>query len=496
VTTPRPVETVEGGSAARDGVVVPVPPASDPAPVAPLRLSFRARLTLALVIASILPLAAFAVVLAVVHPAGADETVVRLLVFAIAVIVALAILVAYILAADLTAPLRTIAAALDRASAGDATAPIAVPGDDELARLAESHNRLAADLERRNSELRAILAATAQLSPRDSVDRLADLAGLRARGAFAMIDAAVYLGDPRAVPPQETVPGESIPVRAELAVGHEPLGVLYGRLPATRRWEPADQDLLELYASEIAIAIRNAQLFARVDEQNERLLELDAAKDDFLRGVSHNLQTPLASIRAYASQLETERSDRRLGIVVEQADRLSRMVRQLLTVSRLESGALRPRADVLALAPRVRRTWEALGTPGVPFRLDDHAEGWLAIADADQLDQVLWALLDNAIKYGGGTAIEATVAAEADVGRVRVTIADRGPGVTEEDRERLFTRFERGSHGSGEDGSGLGLYVSRELCRAMDGDLVLEPAEAGHGAAFSILLPGEPGEES
>jgi signal transduction histidine kinase/HAMP domain-containing protein len=496
MTTPRPVETVEGGTAARDGVVVPVPPASDPAPVASLRLSFRARITLALVVASILPLAVFAAILAIVRPAGTDETLVRVLVFAIAVLVALAILVAYILAADLTAPLRTIAAALDRASAGDVLTPIVVPGDDELARLAESHNRLAADLERRNRELRGILAATAQLSPRDSVDRLADVSGARAREAFAMIDAAVYLGDPRAVPPQEIVPGESIPIRAELRVGHEPLGVLYGRLPATRRWESADQDLLELYASEIAIAIRNAQLFAQVDEQNERLLELDAAKDDFLRGVSHNLQTPLASIRAYASQLETERSDRRLGIVVEQADRLSRMVRQLLTVSRLESGALRPRADVLALTPRVRRTWEALGTPDVRFRLDDRAEGWLAIADADQLDQVLWALLDNAVKYGRGAGIEATVAAEPDTGRIRVTIADQGPGVAEEDRARLFTRFERGRSGSGEDGSGLGLYVSRELCRAMGGDLVLEEAAEGRGAAFSILLPGEPGEES
>ena len=79
------------------------------------------------------------------------------------------------------------------------------------------------------------------------------------------------------------------------------MGVLVGHLPATRTWERADQDLLELFASEIAVAIRNAQLFARVEAQNTQLLELDAAKDDFLRGVSHNLQTPLTSIRAYAT---------------------------------------------------------------------------------------------------------------------------------------------------------------------------------------------------
>ena len=71
------------------------------------------------------------------------------------------------------------------------------------------------------------------------------------------------------------------------------------------------------------------------------------------------------------------------------------MVRQLLTVTRLESGALRPRLEVVSLAARTRRAWEALAAEA-PFRLDDAAEGWLAIADADQLDQVLWALLDNA----------------------------------------------------------------------------------------------------
>jgi signal transduction histidine kinase len=266
--------------------------------------------------------------------------------------------------------------------------------------------------------------------------------------------------------------------------------VLVGHLPATRAWERADQDLLELFASEIAVAIRNAQLFARVEAQNTQLLELDAAKDEFLRGVSHNLQTPLTSIRAYAEQLRKNRPDRRLAIIAEQTERLSRMVRQLLTVTRLESGAIRPRAEVLALAPRVRRAWEALGADGVEFELDDRSEGWLAIADGDQLDQVLWALLDNAVKYGGRTPVAAELVV-ADDGRLRLTIADGGPGVAEEDRSRLFGRFYRGGEDAPDGGSGLGLYVSRELCRAMDGDLVLEPSRPGTGAAFTVALPAE-----
>ncbi len=81
-------------------------------------------------------------------------------------------------------------------------------------------------------------------------------------------------------------------------------------------------------------------------------------------------------------------------------------------------------------------------------------------------------------------------------GQVRLTIADGGPGVAEDDRDRLFARFARGGEAAPDGGSGLGLYVSRELCRAMDGDLVLEPRRSrAAGAAFTVVLPGEAGEE-
>jgi signal transduction histidine kinase len=459
------------------------------------RLSFRTRLTAALIGVAVLPLIGFALVVAVIGQAvgvtAADQNFGRLLLFAMTVFLILAIVVSYFLAADLMAPLRSIAAAVDRASAGDLSTPIRVVGEDELARLAESHNRLAGDLARRNRELANILAAIQTISPRSGTEALVDRAAEDARSAFEMIDAVVVLGDPSQVPEEEVVPGETRKLRADLRVGSDQLGVMLGRLPATRRWERADQDLLELFASEIAVGVRNAELFDQVETQNKQLLELDAAKDDFLRGVSHNLQTPLTSIRAYADQLEADRPDRRLGIISEQSERLSRMVRQLLTVSRLESGALRPRTEVLSLATRVRKAWEALGVGDVAFELTDGARGWLAVADADQLDQVLWALLDNAVKYGDRGAVAVAIAVDADKSRLQATISDHGPGVAEADRQRLFGRFERGTDNRPDDGSGLGLYVSRELCRAMGGDLVLEPAHPGVGAAFSIELPGE-----
>ena len=270
-------------------------------------LGFRTRLTLGLVAAAVLPLAGFGVVVLVATAdTDPDSTVARVLLLAIAVAVAVAVLLAAAIAADLSAPLRAIATSVDRVSAGDLTTPLELPGDDEVSRLAESHNRLARDLGRRNLELRRILTALEAVTLDEHPDVLAARAATEARAAFGMIDCAILLVDPATIEEEELVPGDPVPVRAQLSASGEVLGVAVGHLPATRRWERADQDLLELFAIEIAAAIRNAQLYARVDDQNRRLIELDEAKDDFLRGVSHNLQTPLASIRGYAQQLEGE----------------------------------------------------------------------------------------------------------------------------------------------------------------------------------------------
>ena len=457
--------------------------------------SFRTRLTGALVAGAILPLAAFGIVAylaeTLTRGGAADPTLGRILLFAMAVTIIVAVLFSYLIATDLTRPLRAIAAAVDRVSAGDLSTPIQMPGDDELARLAESHNRLAADLDRRNRELAEILSAIADVSPRDGIPFLVSRAAANARRAFDLPEAEILLGDPASFPAADVVPGEMRPLRAVLRAGDDALGVLVARTPPLRPWGRADQDLLELFASEVAIAIRNAELFERVEAQNAQLLELDAAKDDFLRGVSHNLQTPLTSIRAHAEQLARDRPDVRLEVIGEQSERLSRMVRQLLTVTRLESGALRPRPEVVSLATRTRKAWEALGSSDIPFTLDDRSDGWLAIADLDQLDQVLWALLDNAAKYGRGAPVLAEVVPDPRGARLRLTIADGGPGIPEADRARLFGRFVRGAETPPDEGSGLGLFVSRELCRAMGGDLVLEPTVEGRGAAFSVYLPAE-----
>lgn len=489
----------------------------------------RARITVVAITAAVLPVLAFAVLLRASGPGVPLQFVLTAVV--VAALIGLA--AAGVLVGAVARPLRALATRLERITAGQRPDPLPPLADDEVARLAELQEDLAADLVRRNEQVARAVAAITAWAPADGAAALVERAARDARECLGLVDARIVVGHPDELEYEERVPGEPQPVRAELRTGGEVNGVLAGHAPATVRWEPADQDLLELFAAGVAVALRDADLLAQVAAQNERLVALDAEKDDFLRGVSHNLQTPLARIRANADQLAAEQAaaegaaDRRLAIIAEQSERLSRMVRQLLTVSRLDSGVLRPVPEVFALGPRVRRAWEALGAgagarsaadaagggAGVRFDLADEAGGWLAVADPDQVDQVIWALLDNAVKYGGGAPVRAHVSIDATAGIVRLAIADGGPGVAEADRDRLFSRYARGGASEDRDGTGLGLYVGRALARANGGDLVLgeipdgaaDPTAArnagsgatseGHGSrgtSFVLTVPGEP----
>jgi len=469
-------------------------PTPGPTPGRRVAFSFQTRLNLTLLAAAIIPLAIFGVLL-LVSGAVDPEIGERLLLFMFAVAVAVGVLGGSVVGLNLVAPLREISTAVSRVSAGDMSQPIPVVGNDVLAQLAESHNRLASDATRRNQQLGMILAAVESAEPRDGVEAMAVRAARDAERAFGFITADLRFVDPDSVEAEERIPGVSVPIRAELRAGDERLGLLLASLPATRTWERADQTLLDLYASEIGVAIRNAELFNQVEEQNRQLRQLSEVKDDFLRGVSHNLQTPLTSIRANADALATTDDDPRLTVISDQADRLTRMVQQLLLVGRLGSQPPRPTADVLAVGPRVQRAWDALAVADRSLRLRDGAPDWLAVADGDQLDQVLWAILDNAVKYGQG-AVTVEIGVDVTARTLWTTISDDGRGLEESDRTWLFGRFERGVAGRASgNGSGLGLYVSRALMRGMGGDLVLDEVVAGKGATFRLTLPGEPASE-
>ena len=247
-------------------------------------------------------------------------------------------------------------------------------------------------------------------------------------------------------------------------------------------------------------------LYRRLRAQTDELNRMAAVQTDFLRGITHDLQTPLTSIRALASELQqgdqvdtAARID--LETIAQQADRLRRMVGQLLAVSRLEFGALTPRQEVFRVEPLVQRTWDALRASEHPFTLTSEGPPHLVAADPDRVEQVLWALLDNAVKYSPSGA-------EVNV-RVSARPATDGQGLLSEVAIRdSVWHVGRHAQPAAESSSSAPTSASpgprREwhrplrrgcLVEAMDGSLRID-SQPGAGTTVTITLPAEPAAET
>ncbi|HEX6528953.1 MAG TPA: ATP-binding protein, partial [Burkholderiales bacterium] len=233
---------------------------------------------------------------------------------------------------------------------------------------------------------------------------------------------------------------------------------------------------------------------------NARLQELDRMKDEFVSIVSHELRTPLTSIRSFTEilhdnpQLPAGERARFLGIVIKETARLSRLIGQVLDVSRLESGRAQWHESLIDLRQVIEDT---AASTGQLFRERDArlacnlpARVPRVRADLDRIVQVLVNLLSNAVKFvePGRGRVEITLAEEA--GALRVDVRDNGPGISPEHQEVIFDKFRQaGDPPSGKaEGSGLGLYISRRIIEHSGGRLWVA-SRPGQGACFSFTLP-------
>jgi Na+/proline symporter/nitrogen-specific signal transduction histidine kinase len=233
---------------------------------------------------------------------------------------------------------------------------------------------------------------------------------------------------------------------------------------------------------------------------NERLTELDRMKDEFVSTVSHELRTPLTSIRSFTEilhdhpQLAPAERERFLGIIIKEAERLSRLIGQVLDVSRLESGRVEWHESLLDMRQVIEDT--AASTSQLFRERDVRLERSLPArvpgvrADLDRIVQVVVNLLSNAVKFTepGRGRVEISLVEEA--GFLRINVRDNGPGVSPAQREVIFEKFRQGGDPlSGKpEGSGLGLYISRRIVEHSGGRLWVS-GEAGEGACFSFTLP-------
>ncbi len=269
---------------------------------------------------------------------------------------------------------------------------------------------------------------------------------------------------------------------------------------------PIERSLVMLLAQHAATAIEHALLYTRLREQTDELTRLAGVQADFLRGVTHDLQTPLTSISALASELrDGEKLPREVSDDLEgigyQADRMRRMVSQLLTMSGLEAGAIQPRREVFRVEPIVRRTWLSLRADrGFDLRVEGPDR--LAVGDPDRFEQALWAVLENAVKYSpAGSPIEVDLicrpATTADrVGKSavveEVAVTDHGVGMDRATTARAFDRFYRAEAARrlAPDGSGVGLYTASRLLSLMGGSTSAS-STPGAETTVRLVLPAE-----
>ncbi|MFW5734716.1 MAG: ATP-binding protein [Oceanidesulfovibrio sp.] len=288
-------------------------------------------------------------------------------------------------------------------------------------------------------------------------------------------------------------------------------------------------DVTPLVDAEEALASLNRELEERVEqrtnalaqkaeelaEANRQLRELDQLKSSFLSSVSHELRTPLTSILGFARLIDkefeahfkgtarTEREERagrriqnNLRIIANQGERLSRLVNDVLDLNKIESGMMDWRDEEVDPKAVVTRAIEATlplleGNPNVVFTPEIQPDLPRVIVDADRLEQVLINLLNNAVKFTERGHV--SLMAEGDEsGALRISVADTGLGIPPNALEDIFEKFHQlptdALHGK-PGGTGLGLFISREIVRHYDGKLWVD-SKVGRGSTFTLLLPG------
>ena len=239
---------------------------------------------------------------------------------------------------------------------------------------------------------------------------------------------------------------------------------------------------------------------SELQQANSRLQELDRLKDDFVSTISHELRTPLTSIRAFSEILRDHPDvdpDERAGyldIIVNETERLTRLINQVLDLSKLESGGadwqIGPVDLRQVLTTSAQATEQLFRQRQVELELSIADSGPVVRADPDRLVQVMLNLLSNAVKFCPTHTGLVRVVAETVDGVVRIDVSDNGPGIRDQDREVIFEKFRQGgdTRTNRPSGTGLGLPISRQIVDQLGGRLWVESIP-GQGATFSFELP-------
>jgi signal transduction histidine kinase/ActR/RegA family two-component response regulator len=281
------------------------------------------------------------------------------------------------------------------------------------------------------------------------------------------------------------------------------IGALVVRRKRTGDFSEETVDLLETFASQSAVALLNAQLYREVTEQSAALELASRHKSEFLASMSHELRTPLNAVLGFSEVLLeqmfgeiNERQEEYLRDIHGSGKHLLELLSEILDLSKVEAGRMELEYSSFDLSSLLHdaasMVRERASVKGIDLRVEvDEAVGQV-YSDQLRLKQVVLNLLTNAVKFtgeGGSVVLRAT---RGPAG-VDLTVTDSGIGVPESDRERIFESFQQGGRGSTrEEGTGLGLTLSRRLVELLGGRMWLE-SEVGAGSTFGFSIPGRGG---
>jgi signal transduction histidine kinase len=236
-------------------------------------------------------------------------------------------------------------------------------------------------------------------------------------------------------------------------------------------------------------------LAERFGEMAVRLAEADAQERNFLMSVSHELRTPLTAIRGHVDALregvvaDRDAQQESLAVIAKEAGRLERLVGDVLDLAKLDANRFTLLHEEVDMGRLLDQAYAAFGEEarrrGIDYRCDTDGDA-VILSDGDRVLQIISNLLSNAFRWTpDGGRIE--LALEAQNGKVAVSVADTGPGIKPEERERIFRPFWSRDGG----GTGLGLAIARELAMALGGRIDLQSAP-GQGSRFQLVLPAGP----
>lgn len=237
-------------------------------------------------------------------------------------------------------------------------------------------------------------------------------------------------------------------------------------------------------------------------DANDKLQSLDKLKTEFLSLASHQLRTPLTAIKGYASMLSEgafgkldEKQDGAVKRIYASAQGLVSVVEDLLNVSKIEQGGMKYEFIPTDLNALVTQLIGEMKIPAENKHLDFKVEipkydTMMVSADPVKLKQVFLNIVDNSIKYTQEGFVHVSLSRDEENKTITFMVKDSGVGISPETKAKLFEKFSRGEGGKlNTGGSGLGLYLAREIARAHKGDVVIESEGLGKGSTFSVTLP-------